>query len=262
MITRKLILHITCFALAGTASGVWADAAGASQQSLVIGMGGQSAPSYSGSDKRHWQVTPLVQAREGAFFFDSQKGLGYDLQSDNGLYLEHTLGYSLGRSDRDSDWREGSDKLKGMGNIKATVNTTMAVGWLATPWLSLEGMATLPLSDGQGGHYQTSVTFIPLQNETDMVAFKAATLFGDSRYMNTFYGISDRQSLRSGYAPYRAAGGFYGIDGNLTWSHQFTAHWGSAVSAEYTWLDDHAGHSPIVYRRNGTTVSLAVLYTF
>lgn len=261
MITRKLILHITCFALAGAAGGVRADAAG-TPASLTVGVGGQSAPRYSGSDKRQWQVLPLVQARDGAFFFDSVKGLGYDLQSDTGLYLEHTLGYSLGRSDRDSGWRDGADNLRGMGNIKAAVNTALAVGWIATPWLSLEGKATLPLSDGQGGHYQTSATLIPLQNDKDIVAFETAALFGDSRYMNTFYGVSSPQSLRTGYARYRAAGGFYGIDSNLTWSHQFTSHWGSAVSAEYTWLGYHAGHSPIVHRRNNTTASLAVLYTF
>ncbi len=37
------------------------------------------------------QPVPFLQARKGALFFDSQKGLGYDIQSDNGLYLEHTL---------------------------------------------------------------------------------------------------------------------------------------------------------------------------
>lgn len=262
MITRKLMLYMTCFSLTGLATTARADDASPQQPTLSVGLAGQNQPRYSGSDKRRWQVVPLVQARDGAFFLDTQKGIGYDLQSDSGLYLEHTLGYNLGRSDRDSDWRDGSDKLRGMGNIRATINTAFAVGWTLTPWLTVEGKATLPLSDSQGVNYQTSATLIPLQTDSDTVAFSVAALFGDSRYMNTVYGVSDRQSELSGYAPYHASSGFYGTDSNLTWSHQFTPAWGALLSVDYTWLDSHAKNSPIVFRHNETSATLGVLYTF
>lgn len=80
--------------------------------------------------------------------------------------------------------------------------------------------------------------------------------------MNTVYGVSDRQSARTGYAPYHAAGGFYGTDSSLTWSHQFTAAWGTLISLDYTWLDSHAEKSPVVFRHNETSASFGVLYTF
>jgi len=262
MITRKLMLYMTCFPLTGLAGSVKADDASSAQSGVTVGLAAQNAPRYSGSDKRHTQILPYVQARDGAFFLDSQKGIGYDLQSDNGLYLEHTLGYNLGRADKDSDWRDGSDMLKGMGNIKAVANTALAVGWTITPWITLEGKATLPLSDSQGVNYQTSVILIPWQTEKDMVAFSTAALFGDSRYMNTFYGVNDRQSTHSGFARYTAAGGFYGTSSTLTWSHQFNANWGSMISADYSWLDKHAENSPIVARRNVASATLGIVYTF
>jgi len=262
MITRKLLLHITCFALSGTMLPALAEGDDATQQNVTVGLGAQNTPRYSGSDKRHWQVAPVIQARDGAFFFDSQKGVGYDLQSQSGFYLEHTLGYSLGRADKNSVWRDGDNKLKGMGNIAATLNTALAAGWSVTPWLDLEGKATLPLTDSQGVHYQASVTLIPIQTPDDTLAFQSAALFGDHRYMNTFYGVNAQQSARTGFATYAASGGFYGTDNSLTWSHQFTPHWGSVVSADYTWLGEHASQSPVVFRRNNTSVSLAVLYTF
>ncbi|HEY0211936.1 MipA/OmpV family protein [Acerihabitans sp.] len=262
MISKKMMLHMICIAVSAATAQVCADDSSAAQQSLTLGVGARNAPVYSGSNQRRTQMVPVVQARDGAFFFDSLKGAGYNLQSDNGLYLEHSLGYGLGRSDRDSNWRDGSDKLKGMGNIDATAATAVTVGWMATQWLSLEGKATLPLSDGQGVRYATSATFIPLQDDSDSIALQVSALFGDGRYMNTFYGVNDRQSTRSGYARYRAAGGFYGVDSNLIWGHQFTQHWGSAFSAGYTWLGDHANESPIVFRRNQTTVAAAATYTF
>jgi hypothetical protein len=74
-----------------------------------------------------------------------------------------------------------------MGSIDATLNTGLAVGWQATPWLSMEGKATLPLTDSQGS-YQASVTLIPVQNNQDTVAFQSAALFSDGRYLNTVWG--------------------------------------------------------------------------
>lgn len=165
-----------------------------------------------------------MQARDGAFFFDSLNGIGYDLQSVNGFYLGHTLGYVPGRSDRDSNWQDGSDKLKGISNIDATVNTSIAAGCMATPSLSLEGGATLPFNDGQGVRYRTSATLIPVQNDNNDIALQISALFGDSRYMNTFYGVNEKQSVRSGYRQYQSAGAFYGVESNLAWNHQFTPH--------------------------------------
>lgn len=262
MITRKRTLYSLCALLAATASAAQADDDPSAQNGVTVGIGAQSAPRYSGSDKQRLQFVPLIQARDNALFFDSQKGIGYDLQSDNGLYLEHTLGYGLGRDERNSSWRDGADNLKGMGKIDATVNTAFAVGWSITPWLSVEGKATLPLTDSQGVQYQTSVTLLPLQSASDTVALQSAALFGDSRYINTFYGVSVRQSQRSGFRPYDRAGGFYGVNNSLTWSHQFDEHWGTLLSAGYTWLGDRAGDSPIVAQRNEGTGTLAVTWTF
>jgi outer membrane scaffolding protein for murein synthesis (MipA/OmpV family) len=55
------------------ASGAQADDDTASD-SLTVGLGGQYAPRYSGSDKQVWQVVPVLQGRKGAFFIDAQKG--------------------------------------------------------------------------------------------------------------------------------------------------------------------------------------------
>lgn len=122
--------------------------------------------------------------------------------------------------------------------------------------------ATLPLTDSQGVSYQASLTLLPVQTDHDTVAFQTAALFGDNRYLNTWYGVDPQQSQRSGYSRYSAPGGFYGIDNSLTWSHQFDAHWGTLLSADYTWLGEHANESPIVLRRNEAALTAAVIWTF
>ncbi|MDI6956783.1 MipA/OmpV family protein [Pantoea sp. Pa-EAmG] len=259
MITRKTLMYMTHLLLMISAA---ARADGDAQTSLTLGAGAQFAPRYSGSNKTRVQPVPIFQARDGAFFADAQKGIGYDLQSDSGVYLEHTLGYGLGRSDKDSTWRDGASRLQGMGNISATVNTALALGWQLTPWLSAEGKAVLPLSDDQGVNYQASVTLVPLQRDSDTIALQTAALFGDARHMNAWYGVSDVQSSRSRFSRYDAGGGFYGVATTLTWSHQFDAHWGTLVSAGYSWLGDRAADSPIVSRRDQVTGTVGFSYTF
>ncbi|WBT60618.1 MipA/OmpV family protein [Kosakonia oryzendophytica] len=262
MIMRKNALYMIGSLLPAFMSGAYASDATVPQDTLTLGLGGQYAPQYSGSDKYALQIVPVIQARKGAFFLDTEKGVGYDLQTADGLYLEHTLGYNLGRADSRSAWRDGADNLKGMGTIDAVLNTALAVGWSVTPWLTVEGKATLPLTDSQGVQYQTSVTLLPVQSAYDTVAIQSAMLFGDSRYMNIFYGVNRQQSLASGYSRYSAKGGMYGIETRLIWSHQFDAHWGTTFSAGYHWLDSAAADSPIVLRRNEGSTVAAFTYTF
>lgn len=263
METRKIIVPMLCILIGGIAQDVSADQGeNGRAKSLTLGVGGQYSPRYSGSDQGSLQIKPVIQAQYGVLFFDSLKGIGYHLQNDTGLYFEHSLGVNSGRSDRDSNWREGSDKLKGMGKIDPSINTTLAAGWAVRPWLLLEGAATLPLSESQGGQYRTTLTVIPFQSSNDTLAVQSAALFGDARYMNRFYGVNREQSVRAGYSRFDAEGGFYGVDSSLTWEHQFTPHWGTSLTVGYTWLGDRAADSPIVYRRNQTSGIMAVNYTF
>ncbi|EKZ6389052.1 MipA/OmpV family protein, partial [Klebsiella pneumoniae] len=163
MATYSSVTGCTVILLAATCGSAIADSG--NQDGVTVGIMGENAPRYSGADKQHWTVMPSLQVRKGAFFFDSTKGIGYDLQTDNGLYFENAFGYSFGRADQNSSWRDGSDKLKGMGNIRGALNTQVAVGWQVNSWFTPEIRATLPLTDSQGVQYQASLTLVPWQND-------------------------------------------------------------------------------------------------
>jgi len=149
-----------------------------------------------------------------------------------------------------------------MGNIKAAMNTALAVGWSIAPWVSIEGKTILPVTDSQGVEYQASFTLIPLQNEIDTIALQNTAMFGDRRYMQIHYGVSQKQSDRTGYQTFTPGGGLYGISTNLLWNHQIDTHWGTTLSAGYNWLNDDVANSPIVFRRNTFSFTGAITYTF
>jgi len=142
------------------------------------------------------------------------------------------------------------------------MNTSFALGWQATPWLSVEARTILPLTDSLGVQYQASVTGLVLQNATDIVALQGVLLFGDARYNNTFYGVSASQSQRSGYNRFATGSGLYGESVSLSWNHQYSTHWGSSLSTGYTHLADKISDSPLVLKDDGTDATLAVTYSF
>lgn len=50
---------------------------------------------------------------------------------------------------------------------------------------------------------------------------------------------------------------------NIRWDTiWFDAHWGTLLSADYTWLGEHANESPNVLRRNEAALTAAVIWTF
>jgi len=234
----------------------------ADEFNATLGLGAISTPKYSGSNEQSWGAIPLIHLQYNNYFLDSMNGLGAHWQSDNGLYIEPTLGYSSGRTDKNSGLRKGSDKLKGMGEISGAVNSSLALGWAVKPWLVLEGKAILPLSESQGASYKASVSYLPIISEENNVTFQTSALFADSRFINTWYGVNTEQSAHSGYAHYHSSAGIYGYDASLSWGHQFSEHWGGFLSVNYTWLTKSAANSPIVMQRGGTTGIVAVSYRF
>ncbi|TPG64921.1 MipA/OmpV family protein [Ewingella americana] len=237
--------------------GFWGD-----HTDVSLGAGAVNKPRYSGSSQTTWGAVPLVQVHRGAMFIDSTKGIGYDLPIAGGLYLEHSLGYGTGRTESDSSWRDGSKKLKGMGNIKGVLNTSLTLGYQFSPRLAVEAMTTLPLTDSQGVRYQGSIKGVLWQGNKDEVDLQGDLLFGDHRNNNLFYGVSAQQSKNTSFNEYNAAGGLYAQSATLSWSHQFTASWSTLAAVDYTLLTDKADKSQIVDKRSSFNTTLAVLYTF
>ena len=132
------------------------------------------------------RVVPFFQAREDAFFADARMGLAMTCRVTADCIWSIPRVYNLGRDDKDSDWRDGAQPQR-YGKIRATVNTALAQNWQFASLVQRWGGQPLPLSDDQGVNYQASVTLLPLQSDTDTVAFQTAALFGDARYMNTVW---------------------------------------------------------------------------
>ncbi|CAG9000562.1 MAG: hypothetical protein CENE_02561 [Candidatus Celerinatantimonas neptuna] len=230
--------------------------------SFVLGVAARNAPKYSGSNDYKWSTIPIIQARLHHFFIDTTKGIGYDLALDNGLYWEQSLGYRFKRNDSNSKWGTGSNHLRGMGKIPAALTTSATIGYQITPWLWSEITATIALNHNQGITYSpTLAARLPIDKQ-NMLSSSVRLMMATEHYTQLYYGVNQSQSTNSGFARYNTAGGLYGSQINLQWTHFLSEQLASSVGISYTRLADKVADSQVVQNANQYAATLAMSYSF
>lgn len=233
---------------------------------LTLGGGVGVAPRYSGSDENRVSTALVLDySMRNGFFVSSTRGLGYGNSLGNFDYSA-ALSYRTGRKDHnvDSDtMSDGSDHLRGMGNVKGSALGVVGLGYKLTNWLSAQLQAEVPFSQRDNGAALHFGIVSPLYHSPkNSVTLGLTSSWGTNDYMQTYYGVSAAQSAASGFRQYHAGSGIYACSLNLDWTHNFTERWSVVADAGYTQLAGDARNSPIVQRKASPTGSLTVTYRF
>lgn len=233
---------------------------------LTLGGGVGVAPRYSGSDENRVSTALVLDySMRNGFFVSSTRGLGYGNNLGNFDYSA-ALSYRTGRKDHnvDSDtMSDGSDHLRGMGNVKGSALGVVGLGYKLTNWLSAQLQAEVPFSQRDNGAALHFGIVSPLYHSPkNSVTLGLTSSWGTNDYMQTYYGVSAAQSAASGFTQYHAGSGIYAWSLNLDWTHNFTESWSVVADAGYTQLAGDARNSPIVQRKASPTGSLTVTYRF
>ncbi|AZI87995.1 MipA/OmpV family protein [Kosakonia sp. CCTCC M2018092] len=233
---------------------------------LTLGGGVGVAPRYSGSDENRVSTALVLDySMRNGFFVSSTRGLGYGNSLGN-LDYSAALSYRTGRKDHnvDSDtMSDGSDYLRGMGNVKGSALGVVGLGYKLTNWLSAQLQAEVPFSQRDNGAALHFGIVSPLYHSPkNSVTLGLTSSWGTNDYMQTYYGVSAAQSAASGFTQYTAGSGIYACSLNLDWTHNFTESWSVVADAGYTQLAGDARNSPIVQRKASPTGSLTVTYRF
>lgn len=233
---------------------------------LTLGGGVGVAPRYSGSDENRVSTALVLDySMRNGFFVSSTRGLGYG-NSLGDFDYSAALSYRTGRKDHnvDSDtMSDGSDHLRGMGNVKGSALGVVGLGYKLTNWLSAQLQAEVPFSQRDNGAALHFGIVSPLYHSPkNSVTLGLTSSWGTNDYMQTYYGVSATQSAASGFTQYHAGSGIYASSLNLDWTHNFTESWSVVADAGYTQLAGDARNSPIVQRKASPTGSLTVTYRF
>lgn len=233
---------------------------------LTLGGGVDVTPRYSGSDENR-VTTALVldYSMQNGFFVSTTRGIGYGNNSGK-LDYSTALSYRAGRKDHDVDsdsLSDGSDDLRGMGDVKGSAIGVLGLGYKVTDWLHLQLQAEVPFTQrNNGAALHFGITSPLYSSSGNTVTMALTSSWGTGNYMQTYYGVNSSQSAASGFTQYDAGSGIYAYSINMEWSHKFNEDWSVVAATGFTQLAGDARNSPIVKQKASPNGSLNVTYRF
>lgn len=236
-----------------------------SESEYTIGVGAGYAPEYTGS--KHYQAVPYLSLHmmtPNGFYLDTTRGVGWQttLMSDR---AQVALGFSYdpGRAEKDDKVRAGSDRLKGMGDVKGSVLAATSISYLIFPstQLSLSAEQALTRRD-RGLSWQVGLGHLFTLGANDSIGIAGAVHLGDSKYNQTYFGVTEAQSKTSRFKAHKASSGINSYSVISNWTHQWNKHWSTDLSFGVTRYVGDAEDSPLMEKKISGMGLMTVDYTF
>ncbi len=245
-------------------AGLTLAAAAHAENEYSISLGGGFAPRYQGSNQYRGVVAPSFSAKFGnGFFIGGDDGAGYRLDLPHGAFVSAAVNYDPGRADENRFDLPGSDYLKGMGRIPGSVLVGVRAGVTLFGSAMLSATIETPVthtSRGVSGHVDLAVPVFKAGRHEIVVT--GSVHGGTGRYMQTFYGVTDAQSMASRFRSYSVGGGIDSASMSVAWNWSLSQHWSVLATAGVTRLLGRYGDSPIVQSRSNYYGMAGVSYKF
>lgn len=225
--------------------------------SVSIGALGIYKPEYEGSDDYSVSGFPLINiVWRDTIFLNSRKGLGAYVWNRNNIKLGLSIGYTIGRDE------DNSSHLDGLGDIKSGANANVLLEW--TPGnVALDAHYEQQIT-GQDTGFQVHLGAgynLQITKKVSIVP-TVKTTYASSDYMEEYFGISQRQSDRSGLFVYDADSGLKSIGLQVMANYRVNEHWGIQTMAAYNHLVGGASDSPVVKNENQYLLGLGLSHKF
>lgn len=204
-----------------------------------IGGGVIHAPNYLGSDDYESEAWPVLNLRYGErFYFNLRDGFGWNIVREGNWRVSPFIGYILGR--------DNEDDLRRLDDVDGGATAGLRVAYLDNAWV-YSAAAQTPLSgDVDGYQLKLKAHWHGRLSEQWSASFGPTLTYSSDNWTQDIFGISSRESARSGLDAYEPSDGYFraGIGGSL--SYWLTPEWSVTAMAGVTRLTGDAEDSPIV----------------
>lgn len=187
--------------------------------SVRAGVGAEELPRYPGSARYRTQPGLDIDVRyRDRAFFSLGEGLGVNLTAGHAHRIGVALTYDLGRKEK------RDPHLRGLGDIGPCPELKFFAEYVMFPLV-----VRMDVRRGFGGHrgwIGDLGAYLPLAGSSHFFVMAGpGVMFGDSRYQQSYFGITAAQSARSVYAPYSAGGGLSSASFGLDAAWIINPHW-------------------------------------
>lgn len=259
---------------------------------MYAGLGVSSAPRYAGADERRQRLLPVLQGQWSNGVFISGMSAGLHLSSRPLLEYGPLISLHPGRDDGgDGASAIGIARIEGVGNLpnmpEARVRYNAKVlasgnrlNGLPSIARQLQGGAffnvylapsvrltsSALVGAGNDRHGATArfgiqaLALAPAPHHS--ITLEAELALANRQYNQTFFGIDNDQSIRSGNPLYAAHGGWRDARIGARWHWILTPSWLLVSSLDATRQLGSTRLSPLVERTTGVSVSTALAFRF
>lgn len=235
------------------------------EDALTLGAGLAATPRYSGShEMRGTPVLVVDYQLANGFYASTIRGLGYGT-GFGALRLNAALGMRGKRSDDDSNGigGSGSSELRGMGEVKSSATLNLGAHYSIFQGLDFSASTALPISHRENGKtagFELSGTLHA--DERDKVTLSLGASLADSKYMQTYYGVTSAQAARTGFKAYKPAAGLYEAKFTFGWEHRIDQRWAITGMLGSSTLVRDAANSPVTRRTTAPTAAVFASYRY
>jgi outer membrane scaffolding protein for murein synthesis (MipA/OmpV family) len=227
---------------------------------VAIGGGALYGPTYEGADSLRPSPIP---------YFDFEWNDRLSLSSDDGLHFAFV------------DWQHLSFGFAGNAKLPRKPSDDSALHRLGRVGLSLEAGGYIDYNppgfdislevrhDIAGGHGGTVAEFnvrgqLPI-GQSFVMEFGPNVNWASKNYMQSYFGITPSQSLKSGFKKFSPNGGLKDVGFTVSGAYLFDQHWRLLLEANYARLMDNVADSPLIREKgdpNQYSLSVVVAYHF
>ena len=213
---------------------------------------------YAGSDEHRTLLLPgLDYVWSNGWFAGTSNGVGYNFSSQPFMAYGLRVTADFGRSESRSRF------LKGMGDV----DTTAEVGGFLNFSISREFVLTSSLRYGSGVDRNGLLLDLGAVYSTELaprwrLGLGAATTYASADYQQSYFGVTPRQAISSGYKAYTPGAGLRDLRLNVSLAHGFSQRVGVFAALSAGQLLGDAKASPLTREASSVGVVAAVTYSF
>jgi len=226
---------------------------------VIAGIAASVKPIYSGASQYSVSGGPVINIRyRNRAFLSTGEGLGVNVFEGKQYRVSVAVGLDLGRQ---MEWHYST--LHGLGDIPRAPFFKLAGTYILSKRFPMLVRADVrKIAGGAAGVVGDLNFYTPLPGSSQsfvMFAGPSVTL-ADRKHLQTVYGVSERQSLQSGYRLFSAHGGLEAGGFGFSATRFFTPHVLVNTDLSVSELLGSAGRSPLVERRAQASLSVSAEY--
>ena len=222
---------------------------------IEIGFVGGVSPDYEGSNDYEFGMGPNFSITWKDLIWFKGKSLGANLLKRDGWTVGPLVAKSSSRDDDDNR------KLDGLGDVDSGVEVGGFAKYRQKPFRFELGIRQ-DVASGHEGALIEAGAGLGFPFDKPLFVAMAKTTWASNKYMESFFGVSTKQSGRSGLKEFDADSGIKDIGIELTSGIRFRDNWKIGFNLQYKRLLDDAADSPIVDDKDQFLAGMSIMYVW